>query len=53
MYLPNVYPNPVNTSVQERTLATLFGNRVIKMEMIDVQAATSPKPIRNLEIKTM
>ena len=53
MLLPNIYPNPVNTSVQERTLATLFGNRVIKIEIIDVQAATSANPFRNLEIKTV
>ena len=43
-----MYPKPVNTSVQDRTLATLLGKRVIRIDMIEVQAATSANPFRNL-----
>ena len=48
---PKIYPNPVNTSVQESTLATLFGKRVIRIEMIEVHVATSANPFKNLKRK--
>ena len=43
-----MYPNPVRTSVQDKTLATFLGKSDINIDMIEVHAATSANPLMNL-----
>ena len=49
IYLPRAYPIPVSTSVKDNTVATFLGNNVINIEIKDVHATTSAKPVKILK----